>query len=153
MKPAPKAKLSQWQLTSETMHKQHGEALREQRVLIERLEQTLMLQQQQHKKNIDEIKSKTNGVIANLRNQISALKKTSKNLASDVAVLKTNAAKAEAPANSTVGSSSSSSWGLSSFLGASGKDNDIKNLASKCAKQMQNFHTRLQVTTYSARGR
>ena len=65
---------------------------------------------------------------------------------SEVATLKEQAAKKQAaPANSAPGASSSSSWGLSSFLGASGKDADLKKLASKCAKQMQNFHTRLQV--------
>ena len=143
--PAPPKNVSQWQLMMEMIHKKHEEALREQRVSIDRLEQTLLSQQQQYKKSMDEIKSKTNDVISNLRNQISSLKKNSKTLASEVAMLKKNTSKKETPASTSSGSSNASSWGLSSFLGASDKGNDLQKLASKCAKQMQNFHTRLQV--------
>lgn len=144
--PAPQKNANQSQLTSEMMYKKHQEALREQKLSIERLEQALLLQQQQHKKSIDEIKSKTNDVIGSLRNQISGLKKNSKTLMSEVATLKKSAAKKEPPANSASPPTPTSSWGLSTFLGASSNnDDDLKKLASKCAKQMQNFNTRLQV--------
>ena len=133
-------------------HRKHEEALREQRVSIERLEQALLVQQQQHKKSIDEIKSKTNDVIGSLRNQISVLKKNCKTTMSEVATLKKDTAKKEPPANSASAPTPASSWGLSTFLGASNKDDNLKKLASKCAKQMQNFHTRLQVVEFTHRG-
>lgn len=146
--PAPQKNANQSQLASEIMYKKHQEALREQKLAIERLEQALLLQQQQHKKNIDEIKSKTNDVIGSLRNQISVLKKTSKTLMSEVATLKKGAARKEPPANSASIPTPTSSWGLSTFLGASSNnDDDVKKLVSKCTKQMQNFHTRLQKLT------